>query len=68
MTQDSSNLKDELRGLFDDRKMAYRIEQKHMDGQVSPWNIIRATKLTIEDSKPELSHYGRSQLGGSKRD
>jgi hypothetical protein len=35
MTQDSSNLKDELRGLFDDRKMAYRIEQKHMDSQVS---------------------------------
>jgi coiled-coil family 90 protein len=34
MTQDISSLKDELRGLFDDRKMAVRMEQKRIEAKV----------------------------------
>ena len=33
--QESQNLKDELRGMFDDRKMAVRMEQKAMESRVS---------------------------------
>jgi hypothetical protein len=32
--QDSSSLKDELKGMFDDRKMAVRMEQRNMDSKV----------------------------------
>jgi hypothetical protein len=35
MTQEIASLKDELRGIFDDRKMNVRMEQKKMDGEVS---------------------------------
>ena len=35
MGQETSHLKDELKGLFDDRKMAVRNEQRHMESQVS---------------------------------
>lgn len=34
MTQESSNVKDELKGMFDDRKMAVRIEQRSMESSV----------------------------------
>lgn len=34
--QETSHLKDELKGLFDDRKMAVRNEQRHMESLVSP--------------------------------
>lgn len=34
MTQESSSLKDELKGLFDDRKMAVRQEQRTMETMV----------------------------------
>lgn len=34
MTQESANLKDELKGMFDDRKMAVRIEQRSMESRV----------------------------------
>lgn len=34
--QETSHLKDELKGLFDDRKMAVRQEQRIMDSKVSP--------------------------------
>lgn len=34
MGQETSHLKDELKGLFDDRKMAVRNEQRHMESQV----------------------------------
>ena len=33
--QESQNLKDELRGMFDDRKMAVRMDQKAMESRVS---------------------------------
>ena len=34
MGQETSHLKDELKGLFDDRKMAVRQEQRHMETKV----------------------------------
>lgn len=34
MGQETTHLKDELKGLFDDRKMAVRNEQRHMESQV----------------------------------
>ncbi len=34
MTQESLNLKDELKGMFDDRKMAVKMEQSHMESKV----------------------------------
>ena len=34
MTQDISNMKDELKGMFDDRKMAARMEQRAMESKV----------------------------------
>jgi uncharacterized protein YdeI (BOF family) len=34
MTQESSNLKDNLKGMFDDRKMAVRVEQRSMESRV----------------------------------
>lgn len=33
--QETANMKDELKGQFDDRKMALRMEQRNMDGRVS---------------------------------
>jgi hypothetical protein len=35
MTQDTSNLKDELRGVSDDRKMMVRMDQKQMEAKVN---------------------------------
>lgn len=34
MAQESSNMKDELKGLFDDRKMTVRMEQRAMESRV----------------------------------
>jgi len=39
MTQDTSNMKDELKGMFDDRKMAVRMEQKKMESKVCSSSI-----------------------------
>ena len=33
--QESQNLKDNLKGMFDDRKMDVRMEQKEMESRVS---------------------------------
>jgi Protein of unknown function (DUF1640) len=40
MTQDSSGLKDELRGIFDDRKMSVRMEQKQMEAKVCFYPVL----------------------------
>jgi hypothetical protein len=39
LTQDLLTLKDELKGMFDDRKMAVRMEQRSMESKVrdSTW-------------------------------
>jgi Protein of unknown function (DUF1640) len=36
LTQELLTLKDELQGMFNDRKMAVRMEQREMDSAVSP--------------------------------
>jgi hypothetical protein len=36
LTQDLATLKDDLRGMFNDRKMAVRMEQRSMESAVSP--------------------------------
>lgn len=43
LSQDLLSLKDELKGMFDDRKMAVRMEQRAMDSSVSdlPCDIHR---------------------------
>jgi hypothetical protein len=43
MTQDIQSLKDELRGLFDDRKMAVRMEQKRVESKIQDLNY----KITV---------------------
>lgn len=35
MAQESSHLKDDLKGMFDDRKMTTRVEQRNMENRVS---------------------------------
>jgi hypothetical protein len=34
ITQETANVKDTLKGMFDDRKMAVRMEQKQMESKV----------------------------------
>ena len=44
VTQENANLKDELKGWFDDRKMAVRMEQRAMESQIQELNY----KITVE--------------------
>ncbi|KAF1967363.1 hypothetical protein BU23DRAFT_583896 [Bimuria novae-zelandiae CBS 107.79] len=55
MGQETSHLKDELRGLFDDRKMAVRNEQRHMEAQIQRLGY----KITVE-----LNSDARSEVEG----
>ncbi|KAJ4347943.1 uncharacterized protein N0V89_009315 [Didymosphaeria variabile] len=55
MGQDTSQLKDELKGLFDDRKMAVRNEQRHMESQIQKLGY----KITVE-----LNSDARSEVEG----
>jgi hypothetical protein len=51
--QESVGLKDDLKGMFDDRKMAVRNEQRDMERQISQLNY----KITVElqaDAKSEI--------------
>jgi hypothetical protein len=43
--QDASSLKDELKGMFDDRKMAVRMEQRNMESKV--WHCHSLITLTF---------------------
>ncbi len=47
MTQELLTLKDELKGMFDDRKMDVRMEQRAMESKVRvfPFDIILLTLL-----------------------
>lgn len=38
--QDTATLKDELKGMFDDRKMAVRMEQRNMDSKVRSRSVM----------------------------
>jgi hypothetical protein len=43
MTQQVSVIKDELKGLFDDRKMAVRMEQKQLEAKVDKPALVYAS-------------------------
>ncbi|KAL8684943.1 MAG: hypothetical protein Q9218_008061 [Villophora microphyllina] len=48
LTQESSALKDDLRGMLDDRRMAVRMEQQGMEQQVQELNYKITVALTSE--------------------
>lgn len=52
MTQESSNMKDELKGMFDDRKMAVRMQQRAMESKVrlyiSQLNEPRVANMVLQ--------------------
>lgn len=53
LTQDLLTLKDDLKGLFDDRKMAVRMEQRTMEGRIQELNY-KITVALNSDSKSEV--------------
>ncbi|PSN70652.1 hypothetical protein BS50DRAFT_597922 [Corynespora cassiicola Philippines] len=55
MNQETAHLKDELKGLFDDRKMAVRQEQRTMESKIQELN----NKITVE-----LNSDARSKVEG----
>lgn len=53
LSQESAHLKDDLKGMFDDRKMAVRNEQRDMESKIQQLN----NKITVElqaDAKSEV--------------
>lgn len=62
--QETGNVKDELKGLFDDRKMAVRQEQRSMETKVCLrdtllclWEDVVANVCVMADSGTQLSDY-----------
>ncbi|MCJ1285561.1 hypothetical protein MMC26_004902 [Xylographa opegraphella] len=53
LTQDSMTLKDDLRGMFNDRKMAVRMEQRSMDSAIQELNY-KITVALNSDSRGEV--------------
>ncbi|MCJ1395321.1 hypothetical protein MMC18_008205 [Xylographa bjoerkii] len=53
LTQDSVTLKDDLRGMFNDRKMAVRMEQRAMDSAIQELNY-KITVALNSDSRGEV--------------
>ncbi|KAK5014957.1 hypothetical protein LTR60_003104, partial [Cryomyces antarcticus] len=53
MTQESATLKDDLKGMFDDRKMAVRMEQRSMESKIQTLNY-RITVALNSDSRSEV--------------
>ncbi|KAJ9622465.1 hypothetical protein H2203_006688 [Taxawa tesnikishii (nom. ined.)] len=53
LTQEGGNLKDELKGMFDDRKMGVRNEQRDMDRKIQELNY-RITVSLNSDSRSEV--------------
>ena len=53
LTQDSLTLKDDLRGMFNDRKMAVRMEQRGMESAIQELNY-KITVALNSDSKSEV--------------
>ncbi|MCJ1385139.1 hypothetical protein MMC17_008258 [Xylographa soralifera] len=53
LTQDSVTLKDDLRGIFNDRKMAVRMEQRGMDSAIQELNY-KITVALNSDSRGEV--------------
>ena len=53
LTQDSATLKDDLKGMFNDRKMAVRMEQRAMDSGIQELNY-KITVALNSDSRGEV--------------
>ena len=53
VTQETLGLKDELKGMFDDRRMAVRMEQRAMDGAITELNY-KITVAMAGDAKGEV--------------
>ena len=53
VTQENANLKDELKGWFDDRKMAVRTEQRKMESQIQELNY-KITVAMTGDARGEV--------------
>ncbi|KAE9962302.1 hypothetical protein BLS_000517 [Venturia inaequalis] len=51
--QDTATLKDELKGMFDDRKMAVRMEQRNMDSKIQELNY-KITVALNSDARTEV--------------
>jgi hypothetical protein len=54
-TQESANLKDELKGMFDDRKMAVRMEQRNMERKVC--TSLFTFSLLLNEETDRLFHH-----------
>ncbi|KAF2419999.1 hypothetical protein EJ08DRAFT_598660 [Tothia fuscella] len=52
-TQETANLKDELKGMFDDRKMAVRMEQRNMERKIQELNY-KITVVLNSDARTEV--------------
>ena len=56
LTQELLTLKDDLKGMFDDRRMAVRMEQRTMESKV--WHsillVLKDHELTITDPRIKL--------------
>lgn len=48
ITADTGNLKDELKGMFDDRKMAVRMERREVDNKIQELNYRITSHLNSE--------------------
>lgn len=60
LTQELLTLKDDLKGMFDDRKMAVRGEQRTMESKVFPhFFIIESCALTTTDPRTKLQNHSR---------
>ncbi|KAI4719174.1 hypothetical protein E4T48_04626 [Aureobasidium sp. EXF-10727] len=53
MSQDSGNMKDELKGMFDDRKMGVQNEQRDIERKIQELNY-RITVLLNSDSRSDV--------------
>ena len=53
LTQESMTLKDDLKGMFNDRKMAVRMEQRGMESAIQELNY-KITVALNSDSKGEV--------------
>jgi hypothetical protein len=60
--QDASSLKDELKGMFDDRKMAVRMESRNMESKVWRAPFSRIERVLIRETHRFKSSTTRSQL------
>jgi hypothetical protein len=58
LTQELLTLKDDLKGMFDDRKMSVRMEQRTMESKVSlKYSTRQVFKLTGKDPRNQLYDY-----------